>query len=375
MKVRKSSVIMITLLLLLFEIFVIPLKIYNYASYIVALLLGLYVIQTKEYCGKLGYTFLFPLTICATTVLNYGYGNRTVFFAMIFGLTIIEAFYVVSNYINRESFGKLMNLLRAFFVPVMVLNDVFCFLGMQFYGRYYLIGSKFRVVYLHCLVMTLLYPNPRKYKKIRLSLLALYSIIIAQIADCSTGIIAVLLVWIMLMFEDVLVDKVSNVKFIACLWGIVILIYVSLNTILANPTIQYFITNILGEDSSLTGRTRIYSYLTGIIMKKPIWGYGYQSVIVEKVVGFGNAQNGTIKFLIDYGAIGLAAFVILVVLTFYKMSKTSSITKKKAYPFVVLVSVLFVCSIVEVSFNSYMYLALAVIAGLSINADKEGRDG
>ena len=176
------------------------------------------------------------------------------------------------------------------------------------------------------------------------------------------------------MIKDILIERISGVKFIAILWGGITLIYVSLNTVLQIPSIQYFITKILGEDSSLTGRTRIYAYLTEIILKNPIWGYGHQNTIVEKIVGFGNAQNGTIKFLIDYGAIGLCAFIALVVITFYRLGKTSRSVKEKAYSFVVLITTLFICSIVEVSFNAYMYLALAVIAGLSI-ATKEVGDG
>ena len=70
----------------------------------------------------------------------------------------------------------------------------------------------------------------------------------------------------------------------------------------------------------------------------------------------------------------MCAFIALVVISFYRLGKTSRSVKEKAYSFVVLITTLFICSIVEVSFNAYMYLALAVTAGLSINATKEGSD-
>ncbi len=374
MKIKKSSFVILCLFLLLFEIFAVPVKFYNYASYIVALLLSIYIIQIKGCFDKVGYVFFFPLAIILSTLVNYGYGSRILFLAAIYGLIIVETFYLISNYIKKESYNKLVNLLRLFALIVMVLNDILCFFGVKFYNTYYLIGSKFRVAYLHCLVIALSYYRFKGYKKIKLSILAVYSIVVAQIVDCSTGVVAILAIWIMLMLKNVLVDKLSGVKFIAVLWGVILVIYVSLNTVLQIPSIQYFVTTILGEDGTLTGRTKIYSYLTGIILNKPIWGYGYQNIIVEKVVGYGNAQNGTIKFLIDYGAIGLGAFAILVLATFYKLGKTSLSNKDKAYPFVVLVTVLFICSIVEVSFNSYMYIALAIIAGLSTSATREDGD-
>lgn len=374
MKIRKSSVMIIILLLMLFEIFLFPVKFYNYASYVLALVLFIYVIKIGGQFRSMWYVFLFPIAILLSTYTNYGYGSRVLFFAMIYGLMIVDVFYIIADYIKKESYSRLLDILRSFFLSIMILNDMFCILGIKFYGKYYLIGSKFRVVYIHCLVIVLLYSKIRGLRKVKLSGLAIYSIIISQIVDCSTGVVAVLVVWGMLMIKDILIERISGVKFIAILWGGITLIYVSLNTVLQIPSIQYFITKILGEDSSLTGRTRIYAYLTEIILKNPIWGYGHLNTIVEKIVGFGNAQNGTIKFLIDYGAIGLCAFIALVVISFYRLGKTSRSVKEKAYSFVVLITTLFICSIVEVSFNAYMYLALAVIAGLSINATKEGSD-
>ena len=38
-------------------------------------------------------------------------------------------------------------------------------------------------------------------------------------------------------------------------------------------------------------------------------GYGYFSNIIEKILGFGNAQNGVLKIIIDSGIIGLIGYV------------------------------------------------------------------
>jgi len=80
------------------------------------------------------------------------------------------------------------------------------------------------------------------------------------------------------------------------------------------------ITRLLGKDSTLTGRTQLWSLVWKLIRSHPWFGYGYggfwlglqgPSAPVWRAVGWQppNAHNGFLDLLLDLGIIGLLLFV------------------------------------------------------------------
>ena len=69
---------------------------------------------------------------------------------------------------------------------------------------------------------------------------------------------------------------------------------------------------VLGKGASYKGRLIIYEKITRIIEQKPWFGYGYMSDIVNQVVTFGNAQNGLLDMIVQYGIVGLICWGIFV---------------------------------------------------------------
>jgi O-antigen ligase len=81
------------------------------------------------------------------------------------------------------------------------------------------------------------------------------------------------------------------------------------------------IFGVLGKDSTLTGRTLIWSYVIDNIGEKPILGWGFYgfwspsnplaSQIAEAVGGVVNAHSAILEFLLDFGFVGTAFFLFL----------------------------------------------------------------
>ena len=99
----------------------------------------------------------------------------------------------------------------------------------------------------------------------------------------------------------------------AAIVSVLIIIFVVLN--------DEVIFRVLGKDSSLTGRTLIWSYVIDKIGERPILGWGFYgfwspynplaSQIAEAVGGVVNAHNAMLEFLLDFGFVGTAFFSFL----------------------------------------------------------------
>jgi O-antigen ligase len=94
-----------------------------------------------------------------------------------------------------------------------------------------------------------------------------------------------------------------------------------LSVITALAAVLYFplIAELVGRDSTLTGRTAIWQQVFGAIMKHPILGYGfaafwqgmkgesYNVILALRFVIF-HAHNGFLEIWLELGAVGLALF-------------------------------------------------------------------
>lgn len=85
------------------------------------------------------------------------------------------------------------------------------------------------------------------------------------------------------------------------------------------------ITAVIGRDATFTGRTTLWSEAMEKILEKPLLGYGFDSFwrgltgpsadVVTAMQGFSplTAHNGLLEMALDLGIIGLAPFLLLVV--------------------------------------------------------------
>lgn len=127
------------------------------------------------------------------------------------------------------------------------------------------------------------------------------------------------------------------------LFGAFFLLY---ETILAIPSVQYLIVDILNEDLTLTGRTYIYTRMLDLMDTQPWFGYGNGTAtffttyyIHEKLT---NTQNGLLNDYIDWGIIGV---ICLIILTYSVLRSASS----RINPFICLIYTYIVLSSIEIT--------------------------
>ena len=98
-------------------------------------------------------------------------------------------------------------------------------------------------------------------------------------------------------------------------------------SLLTNPYVVSFIYDVLGKSYTWVGRLHIYAMISDVIKVHPWIGYGYFSNIVEEILGFGNAQNGVLKIIVDSGIVGLIGYALLV----YRSMKSNENSSKEGW--------------------------------------------
>jgi exopolysaccharide production protein ExoQ len=147
--------------------------------------------------------------------------------------------------------------------------------------------------------------------------------IVAFMTKSSTSIFAIfVLLWLDMLGRLYLKGKSSR-PIASCLAivSVSIVIFFVMNADL--------IFEVLGKDSTLTGRTMIWSYAIDKIGEKPILGWGFSAFWWfvgpvplregENWVTFftpSNAHNGMLEFLLELGVVGTALFIFLLLRNF-----------------------------------------------------------
>jgi exopolysaccharide production protein ExoQ len=92
------------------------------------------------------------------------------------------------------------------------------------------------------------------------------------------------------------------------------------------------ITEAIGKDDTLSGRTMIWQSVFGAIMKRPILGYGYEAFFSQKgdnarnlamTTGFyvNHPHNGYLSVWLDLGAVGLAIVLVTILNAFRDLKR------------------------------------------------------
>lgn len=226
----------------------------------------------------------------------------------------------------------------------------------------YFFGNKFATSYYFLMFAGL--SQVRYYKKIQRSmlyrfgavLLAVLAIAVSGWIYCSTSMVA----GAVLAVAPLLPKKLRRFAMHPITVMVVMLLCavfpLIMEPIMSSKLVQYVVVNVLGESLSLTGRKKIYRYLLEVIGTRFAFGYGYGNDAVWQVVGFGNAQNGLMQFMVDYGACGTIFFLGMV----YSCIKKAR-NKDWMWGAFALVYAMIVASLVEVSYGYLFFMALFLL--------------
>ncbi|MEK6890323.1 MAG: O-antigen ligase family protein [Nanoarchaeota archaeon] len=188
------------------------------------------------------------------------------------------------------------------------------------------------------LITFLFYLSERKklMAKILVIILMLFSISLVYLSQSKTAILTTGIIAFIIIFTRILQksNKITSAFFIILI-GIII--------ILSGITIINYgkdILNEIGKETTLTGRTELWSYSLDNIMKHPIIGYGYASFWIkdknspsekaEYILGWDppHAHNGFIDLTLELGIIGLIIITIQLIVIGVKSSKLALKSKE-----------------------------------------------
>lgn len=364
----KLKISYISVFMLLISLIRFPFESYNTYQRVFLVINSLVFISASVKKSKVSrlikyYTFLYTCIMVISTTLRCGI-TLNILYALSQGLFIYNIFFVSTANYQKYGNQKDLIIMCKVLTVFILLNDLLIFSHVVFQNEgevWYLIGNKFSVAYMHLILLAFIRElfaenyRARIKGKMLFLLIALESILINLATESSTGIIVTILFVIGIIIGDnVYVLLKNRIVFL----GILLLsnlAVVSYGILINNKWISSFLTNRLLETISITGRYRIYEMLPSIVLKHPFLGYGYNSAIVSMVVGFGNAQNGILHICIQFGLVGVIAFLLLVC----SAINNSQNTYLNRGTFLWAIYIMLIVSTVEISFGNMFFLLLA----------------
>ena len=313
--------------------------------------------------------FVFTMVFC--TFINLFLSSRLVN-ALVTGYSYVLIFFVIDYFmIKKQRNIVLFQIFKVVFLFALVELVAIIASNGQGIGsnsvlKYYLLGNKFFVSYTHMFLLALLYElkGLTDSKKIRILIYlfgSIYSIIICHVVDCNTGIIGsvsiIVFCALMRIHKTIHFFLAKPIIFLLFFVGSTFLL-VGTDIIISNPFFQEIFYKYSHTNAILTGRLEMFDIAISAIFLKPFWGYGINSTIVSDTLSWGNAQNGLLKNLLDYGLIGTFALLFLC----YDSLKCSYI--KKSNSGIGMLGFLYsmaLCSTVEINIGFLFFFGLALL--------------
>lgn len=370
--ISRSTLDIVLLSITLYEIAGIPHALFLGIKYIIILYLLISYLDEIIRIKMITIPILvYGIVTLIATIINQSMFNRIIA-AGVYILHILVIYTTISTFIRKRSLRELTIIFIRIFLLIAIVTDILMiFIDYDFSSpsTNYLIGNKFVVSYLHCFVSALLFladyenvgvdKTNLKYKIGKLTFWG-FSLFICVRVTCTTGILMCLLMGIMLYLRvPMKIKKIfSNPLFIVILVGLINILIFGSFSLLTNSYVSEFVSNMLGKSGTWLGRIHIYAMVMEVIKIHPWIGYGYFSNIIEDIMGFGNAQNGVLKIIIDSGIIGLIGYSFLV----RNSLKNFDISAKKIWPLIVFVHCMIFASIAEINLTDYLFfLCVAII--------------
>lgn len=374
-KMRRSTLEIVMLCLSFYEFTGVPHALFLVVKYsIIACLLFFHVKECKKMQKVIASILLYGgITFMATLVYQNVLNRQVAVF--VYMLHILTIYVTVTAFVRDRGVEALIkSLIKILLVFVLVTDASMLFINYNFSSpsESYLIGNKFAVSYLHCFITALLFcinneKNQRNlFSKIFRFVFLIISIMICRKVTCTTGMLICLFMGGMTCIPIPLSIRryLSSPKVVIVITAVTNFLMLGSASLLTNPYIANFISNVLGKSYTWIGRLHIYVIIFDVIKVHPWIGYGYFSNVVEEILGFGNAQNGVLKIIVDSGIIGLIGYVLLV---YCSMMKNEASSKEK-WSLTVFVYCMIIASIVEINLTDYLFfLTIAILFAMGQN--------
>lgn len=351
---------------------------YNFMKYGIIVIIAIYLFCNCKAIFQAKYRtvnivlFLFLFIVLITAYINrHDVKDRNVFLAsIVFVAIVVEAFFLFQCVEHKNQLNRVIKVIYCLNVIYVVVTDLLMLFYPELVVRtegYYLIGNKFSVVYAHLLMCCLYWYVKGKNRvlsyqnKTILFLICSLTIFISIYADCATGIVASVFLFMFMMFNKhlcLLTMKPLIPVVTLCLSCSILLLS---DSVLRNTFVQFVVEDVLQKDITLTGRMNIYASVLSLLPGHFWSGYGYGSTyeVCMKLLGAPNTQNGLLEILVQYGIIGVSLFLLLVYLVFRKNKNLKS--RKHSMPIVAMLYIYIVLASVEITLELDFIVLLAIL--------------
>ena len=341
-----------------------PYKAYQVLN--VTVVLGLFAYATSQQIGKKSiYILIYGIIIIVSTYVARGFGVEIVY-GSLQTIFIYNIFIITQNAVRRYGSYGAIKILKKICLAYLCVTDALIIAGVSHVidGEVvYLCGNKFGVAYMHLIFLALQMSSNEfiHRSKIRYTLswilMCAGSGLICLMVDCTTGVVGSVFMMIS-MFTLKRVQKlmIRPTAFLVFFIAVNFLI-VGTRVFFSGSSISNLLIDIFNDDFTMLGRYRIYDKISMIISQKLFLGYGYNSSIVEEIVGFGNAQNGILHIWVQYGIFGALAFLLICVTAI----KNIEIRLNTIFPILLMVYIFVVISTIEINFSNEFFLLLSLL--------------
>lgn len=237
--------------------------------------------------------------------------------SILLALQIFVLFFYIEYVISTNKMIKALNSILGLLIIYISIADAYIITHLSSIiddsSQFFLVGNKFQVSYLHLMLLAFYFSKFQK-KNIVLIFLLFLSVFISYSVYCSTGVIGSVLICVLILLQNRIGFLLYSPYFICIAMIASGFFVVFVDLILAYSWFQQ-ILELLGENSTLTGRTAIYAQVFDLVYQSPWFGYGNGngSTLVDDYVGFGNTQNGIIENIINWGICGVTSLFILII--------------------------------------------------------------
>lgn len=286
-------------------------------------------------------------------------------------LYLMETFFLMMVIAETGRSRGVLRFLFWYVFIIVAINDFLLFTRLITFraGRFenYLVGTKFSVSYLHMDLLTLWVINSKKpirayFSKWKVVLAAAYIMAVAIRVDCMTGVLGCLTLVSLFM----LIDSPKRRKLLQFTSPTVLLLVMSasllfvlvVDSITSIPFVTYLVEDVLGRDTTLTGRTNIYVMYVDRMPGHWLTGYGYGNgnEVAVSMFGYENVQNAFLQWVLQVGLFATGALAALMVQIFRHLRKKRMRNQSRVLPLVALIYMFIILGTIETTFNMALIL-------------------
>ena len=360
-RIKKSSIDLLLIILVTTVLSYFNTSIYTAIRYIIILYL---IIKYRK--GFKIAPIVYILLLVYSVLLGYSsyINNNSITWGIsgfMHGIRVISILLVLYGVVKKRGINNtvsaLIPIISALLIPTDILILVFPYNINS--STVYLIGDKFHVSYMHCILMALISIRYTNLKKIYVVSLYLLCLLITIRIKCTTGMLMLAFLFVMELLTDIIPrirGFICSINLAAIIMAIENVLIWGANAILYTPWANHIIVDILGKSSNMTGRFKLYSVIPELIMNKPVLGYGLQSDIFRDLFGYGNAQNGLMQIVVESGILGASLYLVALFLAGKRANRDI-----KLYSIYLYIISFIIGSISEMNLSTHFVFGIALL--------------